>query len=435
MQQSTYRAGWAGAAALKDHCHRLFQTLGSATPPEAFLYRGNAYYALGFPYLALADYETAAKFLPLTTSRHQDKCVAAASRFPAQQVALYPGTNSHLHICVHPLLDPKCAVVADDCGGAVQHGSDRDRLLGLDDPTLMSRRVVATSRFSAAGMPVVKPTGRAPWLQYPLQDRSCARCCRRLGVRAFPCLNAACHEEYCSRDCRQLALQEYHAGVCTNTAFQGIEMDLYTAMQGAEEAVRHRHLAALLLSLRVLAAAVTMQSSPTALPQVRILSGRLSFAPIDLCRALLRDYQRIAEGLRVTTTISYEEFIGIYARVRTNADWVQDPTEIQENDGATDEPCCTDFNSVRLHLPYAIFNHSCEPNLVLSHPTSATAAPASESALHEAEVVTARPIESGEELTRSYFPAQWLKLPYAQRRGAMAALDFHCRCPRCLAQQ
>lgn len=88
----------------------MLQTLGPATPPEVFLYRGNAYYALGYPYLALADYENASKFLSMSSTRHQEKCWAAAKKFPAKQRALYPGSSSHLHICVNPFLDSKCAV-------------------------------------------------------------------------------------------------------------------------------------------------------------------------------------------------------------------------------------------------------------------------------------------------------------------------------------
>lgn len=550
--RSTYEAAWAGAETLKRHCHHIIQTLGPATPPEVFLYRGNAYYALGFPYLALADYENASRFLSLSSLRHQEKCWKALEHFPPKQEVLYPGTNSHLHLCVIPFLDAKSSVqtmVAQEAGKTPSAPS-KDALFALCDPSLQSRKVVAVESYPSAGMPVMKvvPSSNplhhqpyrmyaapsyevgGPWLQYPLYERHCSRCgvplykegegrreeeengkvrgsttssssnnnnndnnrskpqrhmksegegcsstrtCStssslisstgpstqdRQTKRIFPCTNPKCCEEYCSRDCRQLALQEYHSHVCTNEAVQGIEIDLFSRMQQTEEVLEHRELATMLLTLRVLYAALSSQSSPTALPQMRILSGKASLSPRVLCGPMREEWDRIADALHVLTSISYEEFIGVYARVWCNAHWVAEEDEgekarLVESTASTPSPSCesASYKAIQLHLPYAMFNHSCNPNVVegvVMHPrhgvspTGNASASDTPAALNKSlecfpirTLMTARPVEKGEELTRSYFPLSWLSLPYTERSAAMRSLDFHCQCPRCLKKE
>lgn len=566
--RSAYEAAWAGAETLKRHCHHVIQTLGPGTPPEVFLYRGNAYYALGFPYFALADYANASRFLSFSSSHHQGKCWEALKHFPAQQEVLYMGTSSHVHLCVTPFLDPKAAVqtflpphhaersnpitesdpskgLNGGCGAAHTENSSpvgtttaarssKDDFYALECPSLMCRKVMAVAPFATAGLPVMKliPSSvvgtphaassdvGGPWLQYPLYDKHCSRCgvplyneeeeeaysscggpsrtqgddgflsaktcggahspsmagppstpsstptttasssakaCGR-ERRTFPCTNPKCSEEYCSRDCRQLALQEYHSHVCTNEAAQSIEMDLFTRMQQTNEVVEHRELATLLLTLRILYASLSAQSSPTALPHVRILSGRATLSPQFLSGPMRECFHRIADALRVLTTVSYEEFIGIYSRVWCNAHWVEEVTHANPPPHASSQtpssPPVTSFaekhdssscgsvsyRSIQLHLPYAMFNHSCDPNVregvvasALSSSDRAGGALRSSPAIQT--LVTTCPIEKGVELTRSYFPSSWLSLPYAERSAVMRAMDFTCQCPRCLKKE
>lgn len=577
--RSAYEAAWAGAETLKRHCHHVIQTLGPGTPPEVFLYRGNAYYALGFPYFALADYENASRFLSFSSSCHQGKCWKALKHFPAQQEVLYLGTSSHVHLCVTPFLDAKaavqtffppyhaerskiplaaldrprntmggsgaaCGVPSKDTSSAVRTTApSKEDFYALECPSLMCRKVMAVELFGMAGLPVMKVIPSSvvgtphaassdmggPWLQYPLYDKHCSRCgvplynekeeeeaysscgggCRIHGEddsvsprtcsvdqspsttrhpstppithsttvssranargrerRTFPCTNPKCFEEYCSRDCRQLALQEYHSHVCTNEAAQGIEMDLFTRMQQTNEVVEHRELATLLLTLRILYASLSAQSSPTALPQIRILSGRATFTPSFLSGSMRESFHRIADALRVLTTISYEEFIGIYSRAWCNAHWVEEEehgkTPPQASSQSPSSPLSTlvssgpstalaekhdplsygsaSYRSIQLHLPYAMFNHSCDPNVTegavaSALPRSDRSGGASKSSPPMRTLVTTRPIEKGEELTRSYFPSSWLSLPYAERSAVMKAMDFVCQCPRCLKKE
>lgn len=449
-----YETLWAGARKLKDHCHDITQTLGSGTPPEVFLFRGNAYYALGYPYLALADYENASRFLSISANRHQEKCWEAARRFPCKQQAVFPGSNSHLHICVNPFLESRCKVeqlgdpallpVPSNCSSSSYSffRSEKDGLFALQDLSLTSRRVVAVENIPSPLTPVLKAPSFAashshhsgPWLQYPLFDRCCARCCRPLdhvptekgssSSRSFPCRNSSCHEEYCSRDCRELALQEYHSAVCDNAAAQAIEMSLYNEMQATPDALRHRQLSVALLTLRVMSASLATRASPTAIPQMRILSGKLRWSPIELCGWWREHYQQVADALRIVTTVSYEEYLGVYARVWCNAHWEESSDEGGKSSGASPDtdPECVDYRSIVLRLPYAMFNHSCRPNVVEQVTPTGHRLPI---------LVTSHPVLKGEELTRSYFPQSWLELPFAARQKAMKAFDFDCSCARC----
>lgn len=89
------------------------------------------------------------------------------------------------------------------------------------------------------------------------------------------------------------------------------------------------------------------------------------------------------------------------------------------------------------------FNHSCEPNLAVSHPNGT----------HELEVKAIRDIEEGEPLTISYIPLEsrkteeeWANLPAKQRqellrdelrerRRELKQYFFECKCPRCLREE
>lgn len=379
MSTGTIKAAWKGAEQLKRHCHSVINVLGPQTPPEAFLYRGNAYYALGMPYFALADYNTAASVLTLS-GEHQRRCIDAVAAFPATQTGMYPSTDSHLHIFVKPMLSKSCSVetISEEVGRGVRAQEN-----------LQHRTTV------------VQPT--APWLLYPTEEGLCACCGAPLPERCFACENADCHEEYCSRDCRAEALALYHAPVCRNQDFQSVELDVFSQMKEAQKAGHVAEMnaaAAQLLTLRLVAVGLQAQVVPSALGQVRILSGRLTFSPEVLCGSMLHLYERLARALRVTTIVSYEEFIGVLARVTAN--------------------CFHRDGGVELNLPRAMLNHSCNANL-------------SEDA-HSGALVTTRDVARGEELTINYYP-HLKNLAYPERKAELERRGFQCMCPRCKKQE
>ncbi|KAK7199004.1 SET domain containing protein [Novymonas esmeraldas] len=375
MSTSAIKAAWHGAAELKRHCHHVINTLGPQTPPEAFLYRGNAYFALGQPFFALADFNTAASVMTLS-GEHQRRCRAALQSFPATQTCTFPATDSHLHIFVSPMLAKTCAV--EPVSGKVGRG------------------VRATENVPRNSV-VVQPT--SPWLLYPTEEGLCSYCGVTLPERSFACGNHNCHEEYCSRDCRQEAMSTYHAAVCLNKDYQSVELDVFAQMVEADRAgaVAERNAAAAqLLTLRVLATGLQKQVVPSAMGQMRILSGRLTFSPEVLGGSMLHLYERLARALRVTTIVPYEELVGILARVTAN--------------------CFHRDGTVELNLPRSMLNHSCAANVAEDVQTGA--------------MITTRDVARGEELVINYYP-HLKDLPYAERTAELERRGLRCLCAKC----
>ncbi|KEG10862.1 SET and MYND domain-containing protein [Trypanosoma grayi] len=362
----------ASAIALKRHCHNVIDALGARSPPEAFLFRGNAYYALGQPYFALADYSTAAQVLQLS-GRHQRRCYDALAHFPDHQVGTYPCDDSHLHLYVYPYLQEDC------------------ELRHID--TTVGRGVVAKENMPH-GTVVVRSA--APWLRYPTDDSLCALCAKPLPERFFTCANPKCHEEYCSRDCRTMALSLYHARTCCLEGFQAIELDIYTQMKGAETSTEKNAAAAQLLMLRVLAVSLQQQMIPSALSEMRILSGRLPFSPKVLCGPFLEIYQRFTRACHTATSITYEEMVGTLARVTAN--------------------CFHRDTCVELHLARSMLNHSCDANVAEDIISGA--------------LKTTRDVARGEELSINYYP-QLKHLPYEERSRELERRGFVCHCHYC----
>lgn len=374
-----HRAELKAADTLKRHCHHVINTLGATAPPEAFLFRGNAYYALGRPYFALADYNTASRVL-VTSGQHQQKCLQAVKLFPKTQVSTYPSVDSHLHIFVNPFFAENC------------------RIAKINDR--IGRGVIAEENMPR-NTRVMK--ANEPWLRYPVGDGLCAFCAEPLPERIFSCDNSDCHEEYCSRECRAKALGLYHGSVCHNPEFQSLELDMYAQMQQAEKegsVTEKNSAAAQLLMLRVISSAMRVRVVPSAMAEVRILSGRLTFSPEVLCGSMLHVYERLASALNVFTILPYEEMVGVLARVTAN--------------------CFHHEDSVELNLARAMFNHSCDANVAEDSQTG--------------EMVATRDIARGEELTINYYP-HLKHLPHAERTTELHKRSFDCQCARCKQQQ
>ncbi|GET89017.1 hypothetical protein, conserved [Leishmania tarentolae] len=375
MSVNAIKAAWHGAADLKRHCSHVINTLGPQTPPEAFLYRGNAYYALGQPYFALADYNTAASVLKLSGD-HQRRCSKALESFPATQTGVYPSTDSHLHIFVKPMLSKSCAI----------------DIINVH----VGRGVRATENMPRNSV-VVQPT--SPWLLYPTEEGLCSYCGSSLPERSFACANDDCHEEYCSRDCRQEAMALYHAAVCRNKDYQNIELDVFAQMTEAEKAgtaAERNAAAAQLLMMRVLSTGMQKHVVPSAMGQVRILSGRLTFSPQVLATSMLHLYERLTRALHIATIVPYEEMIGVLARITAN--------------------CFHRDGTVELNLPRSMLNHSCVANVAEDGQTGA--------------MITTRDVACGEELVINYYP-HLKELPYAERTEELKRRGFHCMCIKC----
>lgn len=76
-----------------------------------------------------------------------------------------------------------------------------------------------------------------------------------------------------------------------------------------------------------------------------------------------------------------------------------------------------------VYTAQSLINHSCVPNVYYSTSGNET---------HRLDVVAARPIAMGEEITASYLDPALLKLPTMARKGHIAtSFGFSCECPAC----
>jgi hypothetical protein len=365
---------FALAMRVKQHCTISLSKFQSGHP-QLFLHRGRAYLELGLPFFAAPDFQNAAEHIPIG-NQHEILVREALKHIPKEQVAYFESADNHIGLLVKPFLGK---------GVAMQKAADGK-----------GRGVFATEPLQAGDV-VVKRTAQA-WLTYPLKDGHCAACGSEIGVRTFACKNPDCHEEYCSRECRQNASQTYHAAVCTNKDFQSLELELYNNLKTAPTPSDYNTAAVFLLLLRVYGVSMAHKIIPSVLPQMRTLSGRLMFSAETLATDTLDFYTRLTRITGTKTTISYEEFICTLAKLTGNI--------FQEED------------FICAHVVRSMLNHSCDPNVVDTG----------------GELVMTRPAEVGEELCISYYPALNTK-SFKIRDEELKNRGFFCACPKCLAKK
>lgn len=412
--------------------------------------------ALHKPYFAIADYSTASLFMQLS-GQHKDRCAKAIEFLPPLLVGEYPSSNQYLDTYVVPFLKKGNAVVGyvnpedgkmaapvttlnathmcNKTDGSVNTGAsvstsslnqpvdatapNTDANTGpmafsnvfesnitteggmLGKKVAMGRGIFAESDLSEGSVVMAK---HEPFVSYGLRDQTCSYCHKDLPARNFPCTNDLCHEEYCSRGCRESARGMYHAKVCENGEFAGIELDLYHKMQSAKEAgniSEFNSIAAVLLAGRVLAIAALRHVVPSAMPELRTLGGRIEFEPKTMATDTYDLYSRYERALKFSTTISFEEFVGIIARINANS--FQEGTE-----------------RISVYVPRSLFNHSCEGNVAECAVTG--------------NLITSKRVAKGEQLSLNYYP-HLRSLPYEQRANELAKRGFYCQCDKCRAKK
>lgn len=331
---------------LKFHAWRMINQQGGATPPEAFVFRGNAYMALGQPYFALADFRIAADIMQLS-GMHEKRATEAITQMANDSVdCVYCSSSGDLGNLVEPHLGPHV--------GLKDFGEKIGRGIVAKGPLLVGDVVIKATKS---------------WCTYPLLNRRCSNCAAQLPARYLTCANEMCHEEYCSRECRKEASLMYHSGVCRNQEFQAVELDTFTALRNAMTTSEHNELAARLLALRIIAHSVTQRVTPMSHIELKALSGRLHFTPGALGGDLLLHFDKLVRVCGIRTAVSFEEYVGILARITANAFQTED--------------------SISLHIPRSMLNHSNNANVAENE---------------RKQLVTTRPVEQGEQLTINYFP-------------------------------
>lgn len=427
------------ALRLKDACTQVLVKYTPTVPPEAFLYRSNAYAALGQPYFAVADVEAAAAQLALS-GRHTEDNRAALAALPPLLRASFPSTEEHTAQLVEPALCSGATLVAAPAAAAA--GENRGRC------------VVAKNAL-AAGDVVIR--AREPWLAYALGDSCCSMCAKPFGHRHFACRNPRCHEDYCSRECRTRAFGLFHARGCDVPAIQGLELDMYgqhvAAVEAAALAAASAGLvgaagsgaaeggdgdaavgssggnndsgavtklppsrlvyeaavpsqdaevsAVALLTIRAMLAAVEANSVPSMLREVQTLRASFVFHPPAVATNMLAFYHRFVRHLGLVNSVSFEEFLGLFMRLRCNARITGD--------------------AITVTPAHCAVNHSCTPNAAINNKN---------------EVVAVANVPAGSEVTLSWLPSALNSATREHRRDYLwRAQGFWCTCPRCAAGQ
>ena len=370
---STSRVGTTAAAiALRNQCHYIIQAKVSTSPPEAYLFRGNAYMALNQPYFALSDYKIASSLVHLDSCYTRD-AELALDKLPKEVTGHYPAVSSYAHFLVEPVLGPHTA-------------------LKEISPTV-GRGIFATGDLNTGDVAL---EAQPPWVSYPLKEHSCSFCAKPLPSRSFPCPNEDCHEDYCSRDCRKMAEVQYHSFVCKRPLYQAIEFDLHHKFISTKDPSERNAIAAYMLTTRIVATAAQAGMLPGAPAELKTLTGKLIFTPEIMATSVLDLYRRTAEALGFLSSCSLEEYVGVLARVSGNVFQTEE--------------------QIGLYVARSLFNHSCDENVSENRQTK--------------QLVTKRPVVAGEELTINYYP-HLKALPFAERHKQLASRGLVCECERC----
>jgi hypothetical protein len=290
------------AMILKDTCTQVMIKYTPKVPPESFLYRGNAYMALGLPYFALVDYDFAAGAMPLS-GRHQVNAKKAIGMLPRQLVGAFPAADDHLSQLINVNLSPNVEVKRLP----VVAGSTLEYTRGL---------YVRSDAVVLAGDTVI--TKHRPVSTYSFGENNCSYCGKALGIRTFNCQNDKCHEEYCSRECRSHSQGMYHGVLCSKDSVRGMELDTYTNWKDCNTVEKKLDHAAMLLLYRMLGLSIASASVPSTLREIRTLPGFYRFCPQEFEHDMMQRYLKFVKATSTLNSISCEEFVGAYARIHTN---------------------------------------------------------------------------------------------------------------------
>ena len=292
------------AMRLKEVSTQVMSMYTPNVPPETFLYRGNSYMALAQPYYALSDYICAAAAMPLS-GKHEVRAREAIQSLPPLLHGIFTSTDEHLGFLVEQALAPETEIRRNDDP--------------LTAPLLPRSLYVKKDSALKEGGIVIRRHGL--FASYPLKSNRCLHCAKEFGVRHFMCQNQKCHGEFCSRDCRAASMSSYHGRMCDNSSYQGIELAMYDRYQeaAADDNETKRFAACMLLTLKVLAMAIVGQCVPSALREIRTLPGSVYFCPQTFEGEVLLPYLRFVKATQTLNSICAEEFLGLFARISSNA--------------------------------------------------------------------------------------------------------------------
>ena len=97
------------AKLLKTRVNHALALLDASMHPQLYLFRGNAYMALGQPYFALSDYSLAESLQELS-GRHMAACREALEKLRSDVCGQFPACDTHLPLLVEPILGENFAI-------------------------------------------------------------------------------------------------------------------------------------------------------------------------------------------------------------------------------------------------------------------------------------------------------------------------------------
>jgi hypothetical protein len=256
-----------------------------------------------------------------------------------------------------------------------------------------------------------------------LDDTRCYHCVRKLGK---PSETAGCGEgcpkQYCSLECRQRAMELYHAPLCHHHAI--LEELESTAARGSTGSSRAPLLAWKMLGI--------------ALQQRKPGQKYLSVAPADVypyCHlARITDtaaghetegdlttnaafYMRIWYTIHRCADISGDPLLGMKWLLDFNSVFVANGISLASEAASPDIM----KRGQAIMLPGTMFNHSCAPNAIYTAPSN-----------NKIEFAATEAIEAGEEITISYC---FSDAPVEDRQQVLnGTYRFICDCKKCKAE-
>ena len=239
-----------------------------------------------------------------------------------------------------------------------------------------------------------------------MNNNCCAHCLEKLprlgDAMGVPC-SLGCDESYCSEQCRDAAMEQYHVVCCRagNASYGAWQDGLVNQL--ANSGPDSRAALTCLAIGKMCAAATVSQVHPLYLPGVDVLRGATEFAPSDTLHHVGALTVSLGDALR-QPHLFLEEFVSLYALMQTN--------EFLTADGTV------------LFAFLSLVNHSCTPNCIVAGP-SAT----------KKKLVTVKDVRENEQLTIDYNSSLTSTLSYEDRKALLAQRGFQCFCSKCILKK
>eukprot|EP00760_Papus_ankaliazontas_P016982 PhM_4_TR16985/c0_g1_i1/m.41090/K11426/SMYD; SET and MYND domain-containing protein len=338
---------------------------------KLLLYRARAYLALGCPHLALAD------------------CITLADTTDTPDVLRLDDTADLSRACFREMHRDKDAIVRHVAAPTAEP---------ITDGLVLDAVRVATTGYGGRGLEAVKALEegavvverRDPIVTYPTKAGTCSHCLREVPLsRTLPCRNVECHEEYCSKQCREDASAKHHSKVCKLNGYRTLELELYSSsVADFGPGVEHQ-------SQSILAAMRWwVMEGPNAGASFH---GSIPLNPDAVVTGVSVWYQRLMRAVHPEepNKVQLSTFLDVIARVASNA--------------------FTGPRGIEVHGARSLLNHSCSPNCMVTP---------------KGDVVTTRPVAAGEECTIHYYP-HLSSLEPLDRYQEIQKRGFKCGCVVC----